>query len=527
LLQGGQAARAIMPTQDHALAPLPLLRGPDRLRLLPGTLWRLGPRALLAYARHRLNHGAARKTLADRGGAVDTASPWFDGVPPEHRARHALDVPTGADFDIRAVWEQGRLADAGAAQAEDFLRANPPFRGPHWACGQETAIRLAHLLHQGCVPDAAVAAHRDRILATLPYAIAQDNNHAISEAAGLWAAGLALDDAASASRGRALLERAVLRLFAPSGGFAQHALRYQALALELAGFAVRRARAAGAADLSRPALARLAAGTAWLARLVDRETGAAWRVGHDDSSALFGSLPQDLRPVLARAAASFGEPPAPPAFWLDEAGGFAGLHDGPVRVFMRLPVHRFRPSQADALHLDLWQGPRNLLRDAGTATYNFHAHPDAPDLARTAAHNTVSFDDDDQMPRLSRFLYAAWLEPRAMAASAGRLRGAYRDWRGRTHDRQVEFSGRQVLVRDDFDGRFDRAILRWRLAEGDWRLDGSTLRGPGAAVRIDGAAGLRLSRLPFAPCYGAWRTAPALEAWADRPGTMVTIITLQ
>lgn len=513
-----------MPTQDHTLAPLPMARGHERLRLLPGTLWRLGPRALLAYARHRLGKDAARQALADRGGAVDAASSWFDGVPPEHRARHALEVPTGGDFDIREVWERGRLPDP--AQAEDFLRANPPFRGPHWACGQETAIRLAHLLAADAAPPEVVAAHRDRILATLDYAIAQDNNHAISEAAGLWAAGLALDDGACAARGRALLADAVLRLFAPSGGFAQHSLRYHALALEMAGFAVRRARAAGAPDLPAAALARLAAGTTWLARLVDPETGAAWRVGHDDSSALFGTRPNDLRPVLARAASTFGDPPPPARFWLDADGGFAGLHAGAVRVFMRMPVHRFRPSQADALHLDLWHGSRNLLRDAGTATYNFRAHPDAPDLARTAAHNTISFDDDDQMPRLSRFLYAAWLTPRVMHAAPDQLRGAYRDWRGRSHDRQVDRQGRLVMVQDEIAGPFRRAVLRWHLAEGDWRLEGDRVRGPGMQLRLDGVSGLRLTRLAVAERYGAWTTTPAVEAWTDRPGTLLTVITL-
>jgi hypothetical protein len=503
-----------------------MARGPDRLRLLPGTLWRLGPRALLAYARHRLGQDGARKALADRGGAVDTASPWFDGVPPAHRARHALDVPTGGDFDIRKVWERGRLAHDTTAQAEKFLRANPPFRGPHWACGQEAAIRLAHLLEADAASPQVVAAHRDRILATLDYAIAQDNNHAISEAAGLWAAGLALDESATAERGRALLGRAVLRLFAPSGAFAQHSLRYHALALEMAGFAVRRARAAGASDLPDAALARLAAGTAWLARLADPETGAAWRVGHDDSSALFGADPADLRPVLARAAKTFGDPPPGEKFWLDADGGFAGLHDGAVRVFLRMPGGKFRPSQADALHLDVWHGSRNLLRDAGTATYNFRAHPDAPDLSRTAAHNTISFDDDDQMPRLSRFLYAAWLTPRVMFAAPGHLRGAYRDWRGRTHDRQVDRQGRLVMVQDDVAGRFGRAVLRWRLAEGDWRLDGDRVRGDGVQLRLDGVSGLRLTRLPIADRYGAWSTTPSVEAWIDRPGTMLTVITL-
>lgn len=39
-------------------------------------------------------------------------------------------------------------------------------------------------------------------------------------------------------------------------------------------------------------------------------------------------------------------------------------------AMLRYPRFRFRPSQADALHLDLWLEGRNLLRDAGTYSYN-------------------------------------------------------------------------------------------------------------------------------------------------------------
>src|SRR5690606_13334205 len=63
------------------------------------------------------------------------------------------------DGDIKHVWEPGRFGWAydlmrGATLTgdvryehkflevlEDWWRANPPFTGPHWACGQETAFR--------------------------------------------------------------------------------------------------------------------------------------------------------------------------------------------------------------------------------------------------------------------------------------------------------------------------------------------------------------------------------------------------
>jgi hypothetical protein len=553
-----------------ALPPLPPAGGITRLRLLAGVLPRLGMPALVRYARHRLRAAVALPpdavvpdppflhADASSGGGAD----WF-GPSAAWRDAPALAVPTAGPFDIRLLWEAGRLVDlpslaardpaAAEAMVRDFVRANPPFRGPHWACGQEASIRLVHLLaaHEATgrtmLPGfrALVALHRTRIAATLDYAMAQDNNHAISEAAGLWAASLALGDAAGAARGRALLERAVMRLFAPTGGFSQQSTRYHVVALEMAAFAERFSGAQGGQGLSEKSHARLAPGVDWLTRITDPESGRAWRVGPDDGSRFFNAPPNDVRPTLRRAAAVLRPPPLPgrvpnpggvrnPApqggreqdSWLDADGGFAGLRQGDLRAFLRLPVHRFRPGQADALHLDLWHDSACLLGDGGTALYNFNADPAAPDLGRTAAHNTIAFDDDDQMPRLSRFLYAAWLQPLELAAEPGRMLGAYRDWKGRFHRREVRLVGHAVTVEDRFDGGFTHATARFRLPDGAWCIDGDTLRGEPLTIAVEGAARLRLVRLPFAPEYGRWTTTPALEVTADRPGRLACTITV-
>lgn len=535
-----------MPPQETpavALPPLPHARGAARLALLAGTLARLGAPALLRYARHRWQGGQALPEDAPvprppflHDAAAAEVTGWFGPVPEAMRTLPALAVPTNAAFDIRRVWEQARLADLPAlppdraeALVRSFVAANPPFRGPHWACGQEAAIRLAHLLAAaGAEPlrpgmRALVALHRDRIQATLGYAMAQDNNHATSEAAGLWIAGMVLDEAETAARGRALLERAVLRLFLPGGAFAQQSMRYQALALAMPAFAQRMAAARGRPGLSAAALARLRQGAGWLGRIAGPR-GAAWRVGHDDGSRLFAT---DEAGILDLAEAAFGpRPDAGGPAWLDAEGGFAGLAEGRLRAFLRLPVQKFRPAQADALHLELWLGETCLLGDAGTALYNFNADPAAPDLARTAAHNTIAFDDDDQMPRLGRFLYAAWLRPGELAAAPGRMLGAYRDWKGRCHRREVRLSAAGLAVEDRFDGRFAQATARFRLPEAPWRIEGASLLGGPLAIAVAGAARLRLVRLPFAPAYGRWTTTPALEAIADRPGRLGFAITV-
>lgn len=517
---------------EISLPPLPHARGLARLRLLPGTLWRLGLPALARYGRHRLRKGSALPADApvpeppflQEAAGPDPGIDWH-GAAPSHLP--ALSVPTAGPFDIRLLWERARLVDlpaiappAAEALVRSFVAANPPYRGPHWACGQEASIRLAHLLAAATPPYrpgllALVRLHRDRIAATLDYAVAQDNNHATSEAAGLWLAGVALGEAADAARGRALLESAVRRLFTAGGDFSQHSMRYQLAALEMAAFAQAFARLAMAADVRQ----RLAVATARLGELADPGSGRPWRMGHDDSSRFLAAPLDDLRPALARAQAAFGT-----------AGGtaapdFLALAHGGLRAMLRVPRISFRPAQADALHLEVWHRDQCLLGDAGSALYNFSADPSAPDLARTAAHNTIAFDDDDQMPRLSRFLYGAWLRPRELELNPMRMRAGYRDWRGRSHTRTVRREAHTLHVEDAFAGRFTRATLRWRLPEAAWRIDGAAALGP-FRIDIAGAAGLRLVRLPFAPRYGSRTTTPALEAWADRPGTLLTTITL-
>ena len=72
--------------------------------------------------------------------------------------------------------------------------------------------------------------------------------------------------------------------------------------------------------------------------------------------------------------------------------------------YASLSRFRFRPSQADAMHVDLWVKDQNLLSDAGTYSYNTDARW-LKYFPGTQSHNTVQFDDRDQMPRLGRFLF--------------------------------------------------------------------------------------------------------------------------
>jgi hypothetical protein len=165
----------------------------------------------------------------------------------------------------------------------------------------------------------------------------------------------------------------------------------------------------------------------------------------------------------------------PPQSYVADDGGFAVLRCGRAMAMLRYPRFRFRPSQADALHLDLWLGQDNLLRDAGTYSYNSEkAWMDY--FPGTGSHNTIQFDSCDQMPRLGRFLFGAWLKtnwlsPLHAEGCKYTFGAGYCNYRDVVHRRQVCLSVLTLQVQDEVSGFSNKAVMRWRLASGDWRLE--------------------------------------------------------
>lgn len=539
-------------------APRPPESG-RRWRLLADAAWRLGPRAVALFAWHRLRLrlGMVRRALREAPGAIVAAggADWhgpFDG------AAHAPDLDLFTAGDIRQVWEANRLLplltlDTPAAEAllADWAAANPPFRGPAWACGQEAALRALHLSlfaalrGEHRVPRALLAAHARRIAATRAYAAAQDNNHAVSEPAGLFVLGLTLGDAALARRGARGLARAVARLVAADGAFAQASPGYHRLLLDTLALAEWFRRRHSAPAFAAPFAERAAAATLWLHRVAS-PGGALPRIGACDDSALAdlsGGGAADARGSIERAArlfcgASAGHRDdfgcgvldiACPDSTLPRRGtwrseGWMGETRGALSVLLRTGAPlRFRPAQADLLHVDLWHGETALLRDGGTGAYNPPPGcawwTDA--LAGTAGHNTVAFDGEDQMPRVARFLFARWPACRALPDGA-----ALRDWRGRRHERRVTLTARRLTVEDRVAGPFDTVTLRWRLAPEEWRLTEIGVEGPGAriAVTADAPHHLRLVQGWESPAYGVVVPAPVLEVAARAPVTRLATV---
>jgi hypothetical protein len=195
-----------------------------------------------------------------------------------------------------------------------------------------------------------------------------------------------------------------------------------------------------------------------------------------------------------------------------------GLAEGRAAAVLRGGPLRFRPGQADLLHLTLRDGPLEVLRDGGTGAYN----PPAPwwwdALAGAAAHNGAVFDDAEPMPRVGRFLLARW--PRLRPLPKG---FALRDTRGNTQAREVSVAGRVWTVTDRLGGPFRRVAFHWRLALLPWRPEPDGARCEAARILVEADAPLAIRLVPGweSPAYGALAPAPVLLVEAAAPVSRV------
>lgn len=489
--------------------------------------------------------------------------------------------------DIKTVWELSRwdwvvqLAQ-GAAQGEssclerlnqwigDWARHNPAYRGPNWKCGQEASIRVMHLAlgalilrqHQSASPALGelVKVHLRRIEPTLRYAVAQDNNHGTSEAAALFVGGTWLDSLAPDSEharwarlGRRWLENRAERLIEPDGSFSQYSVNYHRFMLDTLSTAELWRAKLGLPPFSRRFRRKATAATEWLRAFV-QDDGDAPNIGANDGAQLLRLSDtgyRDFRPSVQLGSTLFSGKPAyaadgrwnDPLRWLGipvpegepesqgsrlfDHGGYAVLRAQPAVAYLRYPRFRFRPGQADALHVDLWVGGDNLLRDAGSYSYN--AKPRWQEyFSGTQGHNTVQFDGRQQMPRLGRFLYGDWLgvtAPPVLEQKGSRVECAagYADNHGAAHQRRISLSADRLLVHDQVKGFREKAVLRWRLSPGNWRVDGNSVSDGGRTITV--SADVPIARFELTTgwesrYYLQKTQVPVLEVEVRRPGVL-------
>lgn len=485
-------------------------------------------------------------------------------LPLEHWTSIALDESKANVDDIKSIWEPARFTwtytlvrayslSENDSYVESFWREFEAFTdinlanlGPNWVSSQEVAIRLISFIFAyqvfrdspATTPDrvrrlsTSISEHAARIPPTLAYARAQNNNHLLTEAAGLITAAKALPDHPSASKWHRLgwewFNQGVQSQISNSGTYVQHSINYHRLMLQVCLWVLSLGE-----KFPEETAQKLAAGTEWFLSLVDPQTGRAPNLGHNDGALilpLFSCAYHDFRPVAQAASLAFlGVKPYssgpwdefaywlrlpdrennhlanteehPDSFIMEEfSGSHVVLHNNNNQSHAQFRVANFksRPAHADQLHLDLhWRG-HNIAQDAGTFLYNFPPPWDNA-LAKTQVHNTVTLEDRDQMTRAGRFLWLDWAQARIVHQQVNEggigfeivaQHDGYRDL-GVTHRRAVSSDRTGTwLIEDSLfmekdyqegqptvhstpsrkDGKF-RARLHWLLPDWSWEME--------------------------------------------------------
>ena len=194
-------------------------------------------------------------------------------------------------------------------------------------------------------------------------------------------------------------------------------------------------------------------------------------------------------------------------------------------VAFKLPIFKFRPSQCDALHLDVWWHGKNVLRDGGTFSYN-STQDDLDYFSGVASHNTVQFDQHLQMPRLSRFLFGAWLKPIDLTYQPYRFSCGYQDYWQAKHHRAIDMADKQITVTDVISGFKQQAVLRWRLCPDEWRLTDNILTNGKLQIEINAQSDISISLVQGEESryYYQKTKLPVLEIKTLTATTIFTII---
>jgi hypothetical protein len=458
--------------------------------------------------------------------------------------RHWTEDEEGTSGDVKGVWELSRFASAfrlvrcyaltGDERApelfwrlvESWMAANPPNTGPQWVSAQEAALRAMAWIFAlrgfagspATTPDrvrrliGALDVHARRIEATTAYARAQNNNHLISEAAGLFTIGVMFPALPRAGKWRDLGIRLLMEStaqFYPDGGYIQHSHNYHRLALQLYLWVMRLAQLNG---LSFPEGMRRGVQLSLdlLRTQTDRQTGRLPNFGHNDG-ALFLPLNtcayEDYRPLLQmlslvrdRKKIYSDGPWDEDTVWMFGPGAIGGtnrkhprgvkfeprpffapcagvyvLGGDESQAVIRCVQFRSRPAHADQLHVDLWWRAENVAIDAGSFLYSGDP-PWRNALAHAGVHNTVTIDGQDQMQRSGRFLWINVAQGMVGTPDVGAWSGSHNGYRrlGVLHNRLVERAEEDTwFITDDLLGSGSHsARLHWLIPDYPWEWGG-------------------------------------------------------
>jgi hypothetical protein len=299
------------------------------------------------------------------------------------------------------------------------------------------------------------------------------------------------------------------------------------------------------------------AATNWLFQLTDNISGDAPNLGSNDGALFLNTHScscRDFRPSLQLAAVLFfkatwfeNDKYNEPLFWFGlnqakekntpekqnfSAHGYATLHGEKTWALIKWPFYKFRPSHNDALHVDIWHNGKNMVCDAGSYSYN-PGGEFQHDLKSVHFHNTVSFEDREQMPKLSRFLLANWLKAEKsellenIKTNTTKWQGRTTDAQGNRHQRVVKYANNQWIITDTLSGNFSKAVIGFNLNTLEAQLQQKNVSTPDFEIQVPEQSKPALKPVFVSNHYWDKKTVNRLELELTQAGEYTTNIILQ
>ena len=415
---------------------------------------------------------------------------------------------------------------------KDWCKNNPVNYGLNWICGQEASIRLINTLITWKIVNENqinkktsyiqefIISHLERISKTILYAESQDNNHWVSEASALFIGGIWLERFTNKKhkgkfyerKGRIHLERSIRRLIMEDGTFSQYSVNYHRFLIDTITQVEWWRKWLKKDKFSRNFYHKSRSACLWLTKFVNTKTGQCPNIGGNDGCfcyQLHNLEYSNFKPSIQLSFLVFFNkfiyPDGPwdePLYWLGikknnysqmklienkfellkDGGFFVVKKDPSFLAILRLPIYKFRPSQADPMHLDLSIDGLNLLKDGGTFSYS-NKSEHLGYFSGIESHNSIQFDEQQPMFKISRFLWGNWLHgtfkkaeiikntSQIYIATEYKFKNGY-------HKREIKFNEELTKIHVyDYISDFKRkAKIRWRLLPTKWELNDLILR---------------------------------------------------
>ncbi|MGE5355539.1 MAG: heparinase II/III family protein [Deltaproteobacteria bacterium] len=437
--------------------------------------------------------------------------------------------------DIKTIWELSRfdwvtdLARAYKISGKniylerlnflltDWTEKNPLNQGPNWKCGQEASIRIMKLLTTSFILDQfekpekkliiLIKFHLDRIKSNLTYAEIQNNNHIISESSALYIGSLWLKridpNNVKFERisilGRQLLEKSLMKLILHDGTFAQKSTNYQRVVIDTLSFVMHMLKLLKEPFFNDDIAKRLYKLGLWQYKLTFGLDGDVPNYGANDGAMienLHSSGYRDFRvstqlffALLINKRIYDNNDLSEPLYWrigkdysklpleIIELNSHEIIDNhliiirkNDVNILFLIPEDTFRPGN-DGLHIDIWISGKRIFVDAGTYSYNSTTESDV--FKSVKSHNTIQFDDHEQMPKISRFLNAEWIKPinspvilkndNKIIAQAG-----FKDFKSNYHFRKLTIDDYLIKISDKIESK-ERAVFRIHYIESNFK----------------------------------------------------------